>query len=76
MIEDPTLDLPADLDLIGITARDIIMRSAADTPGRAQDQILTEDIEQAIPDHLEDDIYTKPNLNLLSTGSTAQLNSF
>jgi len=50
------------------------MRSAADIPGRVQ--ILTEDTDQATPDHLEDDMYTKPNLNLLSTGSTLQLNSF
>ena len=36
--------------------------------GRAQDQIIISDEDKAIPDRLKkDDIYTKPNLNILST---------
>jgi hypothetical protein len=50
------------------------MISGADTPGHAQ--ILTEDTEQATPDHLGDDIYTQPNLNLISTGTTPNSTHF
>jgi len=47
-----------------------LMKKDADIPGRAPDQTLTEDNVKATPNPLEDDMYTKPNLNLLSTGRT------
>ena len=57
-----------DPDLTKSQIKDLMKKREDITQGRAPDQTIISDEDKAIPDRLKkDDMYTKPNLNLLST---------
>ena len=57
-----------DPDLTKSQIKGLMKKREDITQGRAPDQTIISDEDKAIPDRLKkDDMYTKPNLNLLST---------